>query len=107
MVVNAEGKGLEITESGDRQEEDRKGTTDEVSKVRDDSQNRGVVVAAGRAPTTPVYGRSGIRHERWPELAMRQLNGTWNLNFDANGEATSGSTTRARVRMRSSERTAL
>ena len=33
MVVNAEGKGLEITRSGDRQEEDSKGTTDEVSKV--------------------------------------------------------------------------
>jgi hypothetical protein len=33
MVVNAEGKGLEITGSGDRQEEDRKGTTAEVSKV--------------------------------------------------------------------------
>jgi hypothetical protein len=33
MVVNAEGKGLEITGSGDRQEEDRKGITDEVSKV--------------------------------------------------------------------------
>jgi hypothetical protein len=32
-VVIAEGKGLENTGSGDRQEEDRKGTTDEVSKV--------------------------------------------------------------------------
>jgi hypothetical protein len=43
----------------------------------DDGQNRGVIVTAGQAPTIPVYGRSGIRHERWPELAMRQLNGTW------------------------------
>ena len=25
----------------------------------------------------PVYGRSGIRHERWPELAMRRIGGTW------------------------------
>jgi hypothetical protein len=33
LVVNAEGKGLEITGSGDRQEEDRKGTTAEVSKA--------------------------------------------------------------------------
>ena len=33
MVVNAEGKGLGITGSGDRQEEDRKGTTDDVSKA--------------------------------------------------------------------------
>jgi hypothetical protein len=31
-VVNAEGKGPEITRSGDRQEEDCKGTTDEMSK---------------------------------------------------------------------------
>ena len=32
-VVNAEGKGLEFTGSGNRQEEDRKGTTDDVSKA--------------------------------------------------------------------------
>jgi hypothetical protein len=32
-VVNAEGKGLARTRSGDRQEEDRKGTTIEVSKA--------------------------------------------------------------------------
>ena len=31
-VVNAEGKGLEFNGSGNRQEEDRKGTTVEVSK---------------------------------------------------------------------------
>jgi len=31
-VVNAEGKGSDVTGSGDRQEEDRKGTTAEVSK---------------------------------------------------------------------------
>ncbi len=33
MVVSAEGKGLAMTGSGNRQEEDRKGTTDEVSKT--------------------------------------------------------------------------
>ena len=33
MVVSAEGKGLARTRSGDRQEEDRKGTTIEVSKA--------------------------------------------------------------------------
>src|SRR5215471_7989959 len=32
-VVNTEGKRLGFTGSGDRQEEDCKGTTDEVSKV--------------------------------------------------------------------------
>ena len=33
MVVSAEGKGLARTRSGGRQEEDRKGTTMEVSKA--------------------------------------------------------------------------
>jgi hypothetical protein len=40
-------------------------------KYLDDGQNH------GEAPTKPAYGRNGIRHERWPELAMRRLNGTW------------------------------
>jgi hypothetical protein len=69
MVVNAEGKGRAATRSGDRQEEDRKGTTVEVSKANRRCQNRGGIVTAGLAPTKPGYGRSGIRHERWPELA--------------------------------------
>jgi len=41
MVVNAEGKGLATTRSGDRQEEDGKGTTAEVSNVRDDVKSAG------------------------------------------------------------------
>ena len=69
MVVNAEGKGLATTRSGDMQEEDRKGTTVEVSKANRRCQNRGGLVTAELAPTKPAYGRSGIRHERWPELA--------------------------------------
>jgi|NGEPerStandDraft_6_1074524.scaffolds.fasta_scaffold193873_2 hypothetical protein len=69
MVVSAEGKGPALTGSGIRQEEDRKGTTVEVSKAIKRCQNRGVITTAGQAPTVPVYGRSGIRHERWPELA--------------------------------------
>jgi len=40
-VVNAEGKGLAWTRSGDRQEEDRKGTTEEVSKAMDDVKTAG------------------------------------------------------------------
>ena len=41
MVVSAGGKGLESTRSGDRQEEDRKGTTDDVSNASGRGQNRG------------------------------------------------------------------
>ncbi len=33
MVVSTEGKGLGRTRSGNRQAEDRKGTTDDVSKA--------------------------------------------------------------------------
>ena len=77
MVVSAEGKGPAWTGSGVRQEEDCKETTMEVSKPIRRCQNRGVIVTAGQAPTKPVYGRSGIRHERWPELAMRRIGGTW------------------------------
>ena len=33
VVVSTKGKGLGRTRSGDGQEEDRKGTTDEVSKA--------------------------------------------------------------------------
>ena len=79
MVVSAEGKGPALTGSGVRQEEDCKETTMEVSKPIRRCQNRGVIVTAGagQAPTKPVYGRSGIRHERWPELAMRRISGTW------------------------------
>ena len=79
MVVNAEGKGLATTRSGDRQEEDRKGTTVEVSKRKRRCQNRGGFVTAGLAPTKPAYGRSGIRHERWPELADEAVK--WNVGI--------------------------
>jgi hypothetical protein len=41
MVVSAEGKGLERTRSGDWQEEDRKETTDDVSKAWDDVETAG------------------------------------------------------------------
>src|SRR3569832_702398 len=79
VVVSAEGKGPGSTGSGVRQEEDRKETTVEVSKRIRRCQNRGVITTAGQALTEPVYGRSGIRHERWPEPAMRRIGGTWEV----------------------------
>jgi hypothetical protein len=79
MVVCAEGKGLAMTRSGVRQEEDCKGTTDEVSKPIRRCQNRGVVTAAGQAATVPDYGRSGIRHRGGLSLPTRRLGGTWEV----------------------------
>jgi hypothetical protein len=78
MVVSAEGKGPAMTGSGIRQEEDCKGTTVEVSKpTSDDVKTADLSLPRDKAPTEPDYGRSGIRHERWPELAMRRIGGTW------------------------------
>ena len=49
MVVSAKGKGPALTGSGIRQEEDRKGTTVEVSKAMRRCQNRGVITTAGQS----------------------------------------------------------
>src|SRR6266849_5450425 len=49
MVVSAEGKGLAMTRSGTRQEEDCKGTNVEVSKAIRRCQNRGWMMAAGQS----------------------------------------------------------
>ena len=76
-VVNAEGKGLGRLGQVTSKKRTAKEPLMKCRNVIEDVQNRGVIVAAGQAPTIPVYGRSGIRHERWPELAMRRLNGTW------------------------------
>jgi hypothetical protein len=68
LVVSTEGKGLERTRSGDGQEEDRKGTTDDMSKAKERCRNRGGVVNAGRASAVPVYGPKRHPALRWPEL---------------------------------------
>jgi hypothetical protein len=48
-----------------------------VSKpTSDDVKTVAGLLLRDKALTEPVYGRSGIRHERWPELAMRRISGT-------------------------------
>src|ERR1700686_623902 len=42
-------------------------------KQRDDVKTAGGLLLRDQAPTKPVYGRSGIRHERWPELAKEAV----------------------------------
>ena len=76
-VVNAEGKGLELLGQVTGKKRTAREPLMKCRNVIEDVQNRGLITTAGEAPTIPAYGRSGIRHERWPELAMRQLNGTW------------------------------
>src|SRR5215475_3880598 len=76
-VVNAEGKGLELPGQVTGKKRTAREPPMKCRNVIEDVQNRSLVTTVGEAPTIPAYGRSGIRHERWPELAMRQLNGTW------------------------------
>src|SRR5207253_9828435 len=42
-------------------------------KLRDDVKTAGGLLLRDQTPTKPVYGRSGIRHERWPELAKEAV----------------------------------
>jgi hypothetical protein len=42
-------------------------------KRRDDVKTAGDSLLRDQAPTNPVYRRSGIWHERWPELPARRL----------------------------------
>ena len=42
-------------------------------KHRDDVKTVGESLSRDQAPTKPDYGRSGIRHERWPELAKEAV----------------------------------
>jgi hypothetical protein len=70
-------------------------------KRRDDDQNRGASLPRDEFRRSLSTDRSGIRHGgglSLPEAIERNV-GTW--DSDGNGEATSGRTTRARVRKRS------
>jgi hypothetical protein len=42
-------------------------------KRRDDVKTAGESLSRDGAPTKPVYGRGGIRRERWPELAKEAV----------------------------------
>src|SRR5712692_5209903 len=42
-------------------------------KSRDDVKTAGGLLLRDQAPTKPVYGRSGIRHEWLPELAKEAV----------------------------------
>jgi hypothetical protein len=70
-------------------------------KRRDDVKTARVSLSQDGALTKPDYGQSGIRRERWPELAKEAVErNVGTCDPDANGEATSARNTRARVRRR-------
>ena len=59
-------------------------------KEPDDIKTAVCQKTAGRAPTEPVYGRSGIRHIGGLILGEATAWNVGTFGVDANGEATSG-----------------
>ncbi len=69
---------------------------------RDDVETAGESLTRDELRRCLFTDRSGIRHQGGLSLRKRRLSGTWEPGHcDANGEATSGRTTRVRVRKRS------
>jgi len=69
MVVSAEGKGPARPGQVSGKKRTAKEPLLKCRKLCDDVETAALLLLRDRAPTEPVYGRGGIRHERWPELA--------------------------------------
>jgi hypothetical protein len=79
MVVSAEGKGpARLGQVSGKKRTERKPPL-KCRNLLDDVKTAALLLLRDKASTKPVYGRSGIRHERWPELAMRRIGGTWEI----------------------------
>ena len=77
MVVSAEGKGPARPGQVSGKKRTARKPLLKCRNLLDDVKTADLSLLRDRASTKPVYGRSGIRHERWPELAMRRIGGTW------------------------------
>jgi hypothetical protein len=77
MVVSAKGKGPARPGQVSGKKRTARKPLVKCRKLLVDVKTAALLLLRDRATTVPVYGRSGIRHERWPELAMRRISGTW------------------------------
>ena len=77
MVVSAEGKGPARPGQVSGKKRTARKPLWKCRNLLDDVKTAALSLLRDRASTIPAYGRSGIRHERWPELAMRRKSGTW------------------------------
>jgi hypothetical protein len=73
MVVSTEGKGLARTSQVTRKKWTAREPLGKCRKQKDDVKTAGGLLLRDQTPTKPVYGRSGIRHEKWPELAKEAV----------------------------------
>ena len=88
------------TMSGEVQGDERKRTTDEVSKTIRRRQNWGPSTTPGKVQGDPVYCLGGVRHAGGMNLSLALV---WNVGTcrpDAKGEIQVEETTRMRVPMR-------
>jgi len=86
--------------SGEVQGDERKRTTDEVSKTKGRRQNWSRTLLQDKSRGEPVYCLGGVRHKGGVNLIQALV---WNVGTcrpDAKGETQSGRPTRARVPMR-------
>jgi len=68
-VVSAKGKGPARPGQVSGKKRTARKPLLKCRKLLDDVKTAALSLLRDKAPTVPVYGRSGIRHERWPELA--------------------------------------
>jgi hypothetical protein len=73
MVVSTEGKGLARPGQVTGKKRTAREPLWKCRKQRDEVKTAGGLLLRDQALTKPVYGRSGIRHERWPELAKEAV----------------------------------
>jgi len=69
MVVSAKGKGPARPGQVSGKKRTARKPLLKCRKLLVDVKTAALLLLRDRATTVPVYGRSGIRHERWPELA--------------------------------------
>jgi hypothetical protein len=62
-VVEVDGKGMAKTVSGEVQGDERKRTTDEVSKTKGRRQNWRLTLLQDKSRGEPVYCLGGVRHK--------------------------------------------
>ena len=74
------------------QGDERKRTTDEVSKAKRRRQNRGPFTLPGKVQKKPVYCLDGVRHAGGVNLIQALVWNVGTCRSDAKGEAQVGST---------------
>jgi len=87
LVVSVEGKGMAMTMSGEVQGDERKRTTDEVSKTKGRCRNWRRTPLQDRSRGEPVYCLGGVRHKGGVNLSQALVWNVGTCRSDGKGEA--------------------